>query len=73
MTQFRLGRKELFLRAIANYKRQKNWKVVYQLCKEGLSENDDEGRPNMLASDYGVWEEFIMAASRTASSDDTYG
>lgn len=71
LVNFRQGRKELFLRVIAKYRRQGEWRAICELCKSCLSDKDDEGRPNLLASDYGVWEEFISAARKTMGSDET--
>lgn len=70
LTHFRQGRKELFLRVIAKHRCDKKWEAIYHLCKECLLENDEEGHPNLLASDYQVWEEFILAASHLTGVDE---
>lgn len=70
LTHFRQGRKEVFLRVIAKYRRSNDWEAVYRLCKDCLSENVEEGRASLLASDYHVWEEFIGAASHIVGVDE---
>ncbi|KAF4127009.1 N-acetyltransferase B complex (NatB) non catalytic subunit [Geosmithia morbida] len=69
LATFRQGRKELLLCVIARYRRQDDWDAIYTLCKSCLSDKDDQARPNLLASDYGIWEEFIVAARHTMGSN----
>lgn len=69
---FHQGRKELFMRAIERYRRENNWKALFDLCKECLSADDEQQRPSLLASDYNVWQQFIVAASHLAGIDDRY-
>ena len=70
-TLFRQGRKELFLRVIARHRRDGDWEAIYHLCNDCLSEKDADGKPNLLASDYHVWEEFIHSASQIKVADET--
>jgi N-terminal acetyltransferase B complex non-catalytic subunit len=62
LKQFQNGRKELFMRVIAKYRKDENWQSIFQLCKECLVDQDESGSPNFLASDWSVWEVFILAA-----------
>lgn len=63
VAQFRLGRKEPFLRALTRYQAQVHWETVFCLCRDCLSDVDD-GQPTLLASDWLVWSHFIDAAAR---------
>lgn len=71
LKQFKQGRKTLFLRVIAKHRRDHDWESIFRLCKECLSQDDEEGRPSLLASDFNVWEEFINAASYMKNADET--
>lgn len=64
VSQLQQGRKELLSRVIARYKRTDNWQDLFDLCQNCLSQTDDQGQPSMLASDWGVWREFIQAAGK---------
>ncbi|KAI5463565.1 N-acetyltransferase B complex non catalytic subunit-domain-containing protein [Mariannaea sp. PMI_226] len=64
LVQFRQGRKELFLRIVSKYQRDKDWEAMYQLCKDCLSTTDENGQPNLMASDWSVWRQFIDAAAQ---------
>lgn len=67
---FHQGQKELFMRVVARYRREESWKAVFDLCHECLAARDEDQRPNFLASDYNIWQEFIVAASHVACVDD---
>lgn len=69
LKQFRLGRKEIVLRAIRVLSGTKEWETVYSLTKDCLSEKDEQGRPSLLASDWNIWKSLIEAASHTVSTD----
>lgn len=69
LKQFRLGRKEVVLRAIRVLSGTKEWETVYSLTKDCLSEKDEQGRPSLLASDWNIWKSLIEAASHTVSTD----
>lgn len=60
--QFRLGRKDLFLRALEVCTQREEWQSVYKLCKECLVGTDETRQINLLACDWGVWEHFLEAA-----------
>lgn len=64
ITQLHQGRKELFMRVVAKYQRENDWENIYQICKDCLSTDDKNGQPNLLASDWVIWREFILAAGQ---------
>jgi hypothetical protein len=57
---------------IANNRRGGNWISIFRLCNECLSEVDESGEPNLMASDWSIWKEFIEAANHIKSSDERY-
>ncbi|KAI9158028.1 Cytochrome c oxidase-assembly factor cox-23 [Paramyrothecium foliicola] len=67
--QFRRGRKELFMRVAMRHKANSNWDALYSLCKDCLSETDENGQPHLLACDWAVWQLFIEAAQQTTNPD----
>lgn len=67
---FDQGRKELFMRVVLKYRREKSWNALFDLCKDCLSAHDEEQGPNLLASDYNIWKEFISAASHLMDTDE---
>ncbi|PHH78805.1 hypothetical protein CDD82_2832 [Ophiocordyceps australis] len=67
VSQFRLGRKEPFLRAVDKYRRQGDWQVVFDLCSECLADGDQDDEPTLLACDWLVWRSFIQAGSQLKS------
>ncbi|KAM4054304.1 n-acetyltransferase B complex (NatB) non catalytic subunit [Hirsutella rhossiliensis] len=67
VSQFRLGRKEPFLQALASYQRNGNWETVLDLCHDCLSDADEDDEPTLLASDWLVWRHFIDAATHLKS------
>ncbi|KAK7421176.1 hypothetical protein QQX98_002305 [Neonectria punicea] len=69
LVQFRKGRKELALRAIAKHRRERDWEAIYQLCKDCLSTTDESGQPNLMASDWTIWRQFIDAATQIKSTN----
>ncbi|KAF4970465.1 hypothetical protein FZEAL_10029 [Fusarium zealandicum] len=71
LAQFKLGRKELVLRVITKHQRDRDHEAIYQLCKDCLSTEDENGQPNLLAADWKVWRHFIDAAAevKTAKPD----
>ncbi|VUC24771.1 unnamed protein product [Clonostachys rosea] len=71
ISQFRRGRKEPLLRVIANNRSSGNWISIFRLCNDCLSEVDESGEPNLLASDWSIWKEFIAAANHIKSSDES--
>lgn len=62
--QLKKGRKELLMYAIKKQQRDKNWKSLYEICRDCLSVSDEKGTPTLQASDWEVWRVFIVAASR---------
>ncbi|PFH56890.1 hypothetical protein XA68_15817 [Ophiocordyceps unilateralis] len=67
VSQFRLGRKELFFRAVEIYRRRADWAIVLDLCRDCLSDADDKGEPTLLACDWRVWRHAIEAAAHLKS------
>ena len=64
LVQFRKGRKELFLRVISKHQRHGDHEAIYQICKDCLSTEDENGQPNLLGADWKVWKHFIDAAAQ---------
>lgn len=62
--QFNLGRKELFQRIVEKHRRDGEWEAMFNLCRDCLSEKDEDGQPILLASDIVIWRHFIFAASQ---------
>ncbi|KAK7425749.1 hypothetical protein QQZ08_007724 [Neonectria magnoliae] len=69
LVQFQKGRKELALRAIAKHRRESDWEAIYELCKDCLSTTDENGQPNLMASDWTIWRQFIDAATQIKSTN----
>lgn len=69
LKQFRLRRKEIFLRAVRVLSKAKDWQVVYSLIKDCLSEKDEHGRPSLLASDWTIWKSLVEAATNILSTN----
>ncbi|RDA86297.1 hypothetical protein CP532_5686 [Ophiocordyceps camponoti-leonardi (nom. inval.)] len=67
VSQFRLGRKEPFLRAVAAYRRRSDWAAVFDLCHDCLSDADENGQPTLLACDWRVWRHVIEAVAHLKS------
>ncbi|KAL7805034.1 N-acetyltransferase B complex non catalytic subunit domain-containing protein [Trichoderma aethiopicum] len=67
--QFRLGRKEVALRAVAKFRRDGDWRAVFDLCRECLSDCDSDGQLTLLASDIAVWRHLIDAAGHIKEVD----
>ncbi|KAF7553333.1 hypothetical protein G7Z17_g3684 [Cylindrodendrum hubeiense] len=67
LVQFQKGRKELAIRALAKHQRDGDWEAIYRLCKDCLSTTDESGQPNLLASDWSIWRQFIDAAAQIKS------
>ncbi|RCI09083.1 hypothetical protein L249_5125 [Ophiocordyceps polyrhachis-furcata BCC 54312] len=63
VSQFRIGRKEPFLRAVAEYRRRSDWAAVFNLCHDCLSDADGNGQPTLLACDWRVWRHLIEAVA----------
>ncbi|KAH6608330.1 hypothetical protein Trco_001676 [Trichoderma cornu-damae] len=72
VTQFRQGRKEVFLRAVARFSRDGEWLTVFNLCKDCLSDCDADGQPTLLASDIAVWRHLIAAAGHAEDTNPEY-
>lgn len=73
LVQFRMGRKELFQRVALRFLHQKEWKSLFNICKDCLSVTDESGEPTLLASDWSVWKQFIDAAAQLKASNTEYG
>ncbi|UKZ66082.1 uncharacterized protein TrAtP1_007264 [Trichoderma atroviride] len=63
VVQFRRGRKEVVMRAIAKFSRDGDWPAVFNLCNDCLSDCDADGQLTLLASDIAMWRHIITAAS----------
>jgi hypothetical protein len=55
------------MRVAAKHKANEDWTSLFELCKECLSETDEDGQPNLLACDWAIWQKFIEAAQKTPS------
>lgn len=67
--QFRQGRKEVALRAIAKFRRDGDWLAVFNLCRDCLTDCDADGQLTLLASDIAVWRHIIDAAGHIKDAD----
>ncbi|KAG5744647.1 hypothetical protein H9Q70_012649 [Fusarium xylarioides] len=63
LVQFRKGRKELMLRTISRYQQEQQFEAIFDLCKDCLSIEDENGQPSLMAADWKVWQQFIEAAA----------
>ena len=72
LKQFRLGRKEIVLRAIRVLSKANEWAIVYALIKDCLTEKDEQGRPSLLASDWSIWKSLVEAATHLVSTNPEY-
>lgn len=63
--QFRLGRKDILLRAAQVSRRKGQWSIIYRLCKECLTLSADDNQLKLLACDWIVWQLFLEAARHT--------
>ncbi|TWU72835.1 hypothetical protein ED733_002053 [Metarhizium rileyi] len=69
VAQFRLGRKALFQRIAAIYRRHQDWEALCDLCESCLSHTDENGNLSLLACDWTVWKSFIKGASHLKDSN----
>ncbi|KHN96017.1 N-acetyltransferase B complex, non-catalytic subunit [Metarhizium album ARSEF 1941] len=69
VAQFRLGRKELFQRTAAIYRKQKDWEALCNICESCLSHKDKNGELSLLACDWLVWKNFIQGAAHLRNSN----
>ncbi|KAH7134059.1 N-acetyltransferase B complex non catalytic subunit-domain-containing protein [Dactylonectria macrodidyma] len=69
LVQFQLGRKELVIRTLAKHQRDGDSEAIYRLCKDCLSTTKEDGNPNLMASDWSIWRQFIDAAAQIKSVD----
>ena len=72
LKQFRLGRKEIFLRAVSVLSKGREWQTVYSLIKDCLSEKDEQGRPSLFASDWNTWKSLVEAATHVLATNPEY-
>jgi len=63
VNQFRLGRKDLLLRALEVCTKRGEWQTVYKQCKDCLVGSEDTRQINLLACDWSIWEHFLKASS----------
>ncbi|KAL6903921.1 N-acetyltransferase B complex non catalytic subunit domain-containing protein [Trichoderma evansii] len=69
VVQFRQGRKEVVMRAIAKFSRDGDWPTVFNLCNDCLSDCDADGQLTLLASDIAMWRHLITAASHMKNTN----
>lgn len=67
VSQFRLGRKELFVRFVDRMRRQGDWQAIFDVCSDCLADADVDDEPTLLACDWLVWRHFIDAATHLRS------
>ncbi|KAF5576439.1 hypothetical protein FPANT_10922 [Fusarium pseudoanthophilum] len=63
LVQFRKGRKELMLRTISRYQQEQQFEAIFELCRDCLSIEGENGQPSLVAVDWKVWQHFIEAAT----------
>ncbi|KAF5020067.1 hypothetical protein F66182_7909 [Fusarium sp. NRRL 66182] len=68
IVQFRQGKKELLLRSIARHQQDQDFGAIFELCKECLSIEEEDGQPSLLAADWKVWQHFIDAAAQVKTT-----
>ncbi|QPH15840.1 hypothetical protein C2857_000347 [Epichloe festucae Fl1] len=69
VAQFRMGRKELFRRAAAKYRKSQQWGALCDLCHECLSDTGEDGELTLLACDWSTWRQFLEAAAHLKGTD----
>ena len=67
--QLKQGRKEPLMYTIEKLKSDENWHSLYSVCRDCLSVSEDNGELTLQASDWDVWQSFIIAASQIQDSD----
>ncbi|KAF5711849.1 hypothetical protein FMUND_8795 [Fusarium mundagurra] len=72
LIQFRKGRKELMLRTISRYQQEQQFEAIFELCKDCLSIEDENGQPSLMAADWKVWRQFIEAAAEVKNTKPEY-
>ncbi|KAI7769520.1 hypothetical protein LZL87_011404 [Fusarium oxysporum] len=72
LVQFRKGRKELMLRTISRYQQEQQFEAIFELCKDCLSIEDENGQPSLMAADWKVWRQFIEAAAEIKNTKPEY-
>jgi hypothetical protein len=72
VAQFRMGRKELFRRAAAKYRKSQQWGALCDLCHECLSDTGEDGELTLLACDWSTWRQFLEAAAHLKGTDAGY-
>lgn len=67
--QLKQGRKEPLMYTMGKLESDENWQTLYGVCRDCLSVTDDGGELTLQASDWDVWQSFIVAASQIRDSD----
>ncbi|OAA76838.1 N-acetyltransferase B complex, non-catalytic subunit [Akanthomyces lecanii RCEF 1005] len=67
--QLKQGRKEPLMYTIEKLESDENWQSLYSVCRDCLSVSEDNGELTLQASDWDVWQSFIIAASQIQDSD----
>nr|RBQ88640.1 hypothetical protein FVER53263_05811 [Fusarium verticillioides] len=72
LVQFRKGRKELMLRTISHYQQEQQFEAIFELCRDCLSIQGENGQPSLMAVDWKVWQHFIEAATEIKNTKPEY-
>ncbi|KAG9504965.1 hypothetical protein J7337_004947 [Fusarium musae] len=72
LVQFRKGRKELMLRTISHYQQEQQFEAIFDLCRDCLSIEGENGQPSLMAVDWKVWQHFIEAATEIKNTKPEY-
>ncbi|KAF5536013.1 hypothetical protein FNAPI_11898 [Fusarium napiforme] len=72
LVQFRKGRKELMLRTISRYQQEQQFGAIFELCRDCLSIEGENGQPSLMAVDWKVWRHFIEAAAEIKNTKPEY-
>ncbi|KAF5589387.1 hypothetical protein FPCIR_6833 [Fusarium pseudocircinatum] len=72
LVQFRKGRKELMLRTISRYQQEQQFEAIFELCRDCLSIEGENGQPSLMAVDWKVWRHFIEAATEIKNTKPEY-
>lgn len=67
VSQFRLCRKELFVRVVDRFLQKGDWQSMFDMCYDCLSDADENDEPTLLASDWNVWKHLINSATHLRS------
>ena len=63
LEQYKQGRKHLLRESLETFEKAEDWDNVYSLCRQALSNGDEDGKPSFLAFDMRIWKSFVKSAS----------